>query len=122
MSTGPQDSGSVPRPAVNPFTISEIGEPGRLRAVADFTCPRCQGHTRFFPEHETEDGHFVCSHCRLVIEIEGALLSDYQRQLDALNAGLGNFAAELTDRLKAGVESLARQQTEALEGNASEDD
>ena len=112
---------SGPTPPVSPFTVSEIGEPGNLRAIADFTCPRCQGHTRFFTKDEREDGGFVCPRCGLVIEIEGSLLSDYQRQLDSLNEGLGNFAQQVGERLRAGAERLARQQADevAIEGEAS---
>ena len=93
-------------PKTNPFTISEIGEPGSLVAVADFTCPKCAGHSRFFAHHQGEDGSFQCTHCDLVINIRGTRLSDYQEHLDAINASLGDFAAKVTDRVKEASKRL----------------
>ncbi len=90
----------------NPFTISEIGEPGSLVAVADFTCPKCGEHSRFFAHHQGQDGSFECAHCRLVIHIRGTRLSDYQEQLDAINASLGDFTAKVTDRVKKASQRL----------------
>lgn len=107
------DDTEAVRPRVNPFTIGEVGEMGSLRAIADFTCPRCGGHTRFHVHDEQDDGGFVCSHCGLRVEVEGARLSDYQRQLDGLNAGLGNFAADVRERLQAGAEHLVREHEKA---------
>lgn len=90
----------------NPFTISEIGEPGSLVAVADFTCPKCSGHSRFFAHHQGDDGSFVCSHCQLLINIRGTRLSDYQDQLDAINSSLGDFTAKVTDRVQKASQRL----------------
>ncbi|MCG8456781.1 MAG: hypothetical protein MI919_10920 [Holophagales bacterium] len=102
-------------PPVNPFTISEIGEPGALRAVADFTCPRCGAHTRFHVRDEDPEGGFTCPHCELGIQIEGVRLSDYQRRLDSLDAGLGEFADSVRQRLTAAAERMVTE-AEAAEG------
>ena len=97
-----------PEPKVSPFTISEIGEPGSLVAVADFTCPKCSGHSRFFAHHQAEDGSFTCTHCSLVIEIRGTRLSDYQIQLDAINRSLGDFASGVTAKVQKAADRLGK--------------
>ncbi len=100
------------KPSTNPFTISEIGEPGSLVAVADFTCPKCSKHSRFFAHHQGDDGSFVCTHCELVINIRGTRLSDYQDQLDAINESLGDMTANVIDRVKKASQRLG----ETVEG------
>lgn len=90
----------------SPFTISELGEPGSLVAVANFTCPKCENHSRFFAHDQAEDGSFTCGHCGLNIQIRGMRLSDYQEQLDAINSSLGDFAANITDRVKKASQRL----------------
>ncbi|MEO1365756.1 MAG: hypothetical protein AAFX50_01175 [Acidobacteriota bacterium] len=93
--------------ASSPFTIKEIGQPGALRAVADFTCPKCSQFTRFFPRDETPDGGFVCPHCGLKVDIKGTRLSDYQRQLDIVDGSLRDFAGRVRDRVVRAASDLA---------------
>lgn len=96
----------------SPFTISEIGNPGSLVAVADFTCPKCSKHSRFFTHHQGEDGSFTCPHCGLWVEIRGTRLSDYQDQLDAVNASMGAFTAQVTSQVKAAAQRLKKSTEE----------
>lgn len=105
-----------PEPKVNPFTISEIGEPGSLVAVADFTCPKCSGHSRFLAHDQAEDGSFTCTHCDLTIHIRGTRLSDYQEQLDAVNASLGRFAADVTRKVETAAQRLGEASGEPASG------
>ncbi|MEM6797229.1 MAG: hypothetical protein AAF725_24875 [Acidobacteriota bacterium] len=93
----------------SPFTVSEVGEPGALRAVADFTCPKCSRHTRFTPHQERPDGGFSCPHCGLVVKIRGATLSDYQRQLDEVNASLADFTHRVKRQVKKVADGLAAE-------------
>lgn len=109
-----------PEPKVNPFTISEIGEPGSMVAVADFSCPRCSGHTRFQAHDQAADGSFTCSHCDLVIHIRGARLSDYQEQLDAVNASLGDFASRVTRKVQGAAQRLGQTVREPADGDEPE--
>ncbi|MEO1083627.1 MAG: hypothetical protein AAFY88_05245, partial [Acidobacteriota bacterium] len=93
--------------ASSPFTIKELGQPGAQRAVADFTCPKCSQFTRFAPRDETPDGGFICPHCGLEVTINGARLSDYQRQLDSIDSGLRDFAGRVRDRVTRAASDLA---------------
>ena len=93
--------------ASSPFTITEVGPPGALQAVADFTCPRCSEFTRFFVRHENEDGGFTCPKCELDVVIRGSRLSDYQQQLDAINDSLGDFSHRIERKMRRAAEDIA---------------
>lgn len=99
----------------NPFTISEVGEPGALRAVADFTCPQCSKHTRFTPYDQDEEGGFTCPHCELSIKINGPRLSDYQLQLDAINANLATFTQTVQRKLHKAASEITAETADELE-------
>ncbi|MEM8931135.1 MAG: hypothetical protein AAGE94_08165 [Acidobacteriota bacterium] len=89
-----------------PFTVGEQGEPGSLTAYADFTCPTCSEHTRFFARDQDADGGFTCPHCGLTVVIRGTRLSDYQAQLDVINADVRRFAAEARQKLARATHEL----------------
>ncbi len=99
----------------NPFTVREIGEPGALKAIADFVCPKCLRPTRFTPYDELPEGGFECPHCQLLIQIEGARLSDFQAQLDAINASLGGFVDKIQDKMQTVAEDIG-ERSGAYEG------
>ncbi|MEM1204686.1 MAG: hypothetical protein AAGN66_15775 [Acidobacteriota bacterium] len=96
------------QPAASPFTVGETGEVGTLEAYADFTCPKCGRHTRFTVRDETADGGFRCPHCGLEVSIRGTTLSDYQAQLDQLNASVRDFAADAKARFEKAAERLVK--------------
>lgn len=91
----------------NPFVIREIGPPGSQTAVADFTCPKCEGETRFTTSHERGDGGFVCPHCGLKVNIQGPRLSDYQEQLDQIDANLDDFSQRVEEKVRRAARDLA---------------
>ena len=98
----------------NPFTIGEVGEPGSLRAIADFSCPKCSRHTRFTPEDQDIDGGFTCPHCGLLVSITGARLSDYQAQLDAINASLSNFVGTVERKVGLAAREITEEAAEQV--------
>ena len=77
--------------------------------------------SRFFAHHQGEDGSLVCTHCGLVIHIRRTRLSDYQEQLDAINASLGDFTAKVTDRVKKASQRLGATVEEPAQGSEGGD-
>lgn len=105
----------------NPFTISEVGEPGSLRAVADFTCPKCSQHTRFTPFDQDDEGGFTCPHCQLLVKINGPRLSDYQLQLDAINNNLATFTDTVQRKLRLAASEITAETADELEREAEDE-
>ena len=91
----------------SPFRIYEKGQPGWQTAVAELTCPKCGKVTPFIAADETEDGGFVCPQCDLSVEIRGTRLSEYQQQLNAIDAELGRFSGQVEEKVKEAAEKLA---------------
>jgi transcription elongation factor Elf1 len=103
----------------NPFRIFEVGEPGKQQAVAEFTCPKCGEISRFTAESEDANGDFVCPHCELAIQIQGARLSEYQKQLDSIDAQLGGLASEVEKRIRKAAEEIAAEADDGPEGRVN---
>lgn len=116
----PIDSKSATVAGASPFTVGEQGDPGSLNAYADFTCPRCDEHTRFFVRDEGEEGGFRCPHCALDVTIRGTRLSDYQQALDAINADVRRFAAETRHKLGRATHELLEKHEHAHHASPTE--
>ena len=102
----------------SPFTVREVGEPGSLRAIADFTCPKCGQHTRFKPQDEDADGGLTCPHCGLHVAVTGTRLSDFQAHLDEINASLGQFGRDVAERVQRAARKIAESETDEPVGDS----